>query len=456
MDLKWLLVRRITLVAILCFFAGSALTVYRTLEQAKQANEDLASSVQRQLDLQLWRIATNLDLPERFPDWELVTTYALQPGQCVQLLARDALVERSSCAGVDTVSQRAPQWFVDAYRLILDGRATAARPVAYRNSSRGTVVASFDPVATALQAWATISPLFVLSAFLMATLCVVAYIVIERALRPTSRILLGLDRLAKGDLTHRLPSLDLTEFNKISVGFNALAQDLSKASSERAELARRLVDAQEQERRHIARELHDEIAQKLSALGALTACVRLSAEGNPELRNEAKQLENMAADLMINVRKTLVHLRPQEIDDLGLLQSLEGLVAGHNEISRGQTHYSIEAGDELDHLKAETSAHIYRIIQEALNNASKHANARHVRVTLGQHADAAETKIKLAVTDDGAGSLSRSTYAPYVRSGIIGMRERVLALNGTFHAGPLPQGGFGLRVEFPAQQIGVQ
>lgn len=456
MDLKWLLVRRITLVALACFFAGSAFAVYRTASLAKQQNVELAMSVGRQLDLQLLRIDTALDVPKRFPDWDLVTSYALQPGQCVQLLGRDSTVWRSSCAGVDTVSNRTPRWFLAAYKVLIDAEANATRPVSYRGFNEGTVVASFDPVATAGGAWTTIAPLFGFSALLIATLCVVAYFVIDRALRPTREILAGLNRLAKGDLACRLPSFRLTELNRISEVFNALVRDLSTASSERSELARKLVDAQEQERRHIARELHDEIAQKLSALNALAACIRISAQRDAQgLAGEVRELEKMASALMISLRKTLAYLRPQEIDDLGLLQSLEGLVAGHNENSAGHTRYVIEASGDVEELRAETSAHVYRIIQEALNNASKHANARHVKVMLNQYADAGRKTVELAVTDDGTGPRPENRHQPYAGSGLIGMRERVLALSGTFDAGPLPGGGFGLHVEFPAVQGGA-
>jgi two-component system, NarL family, sensor histidine kinase UhpB len=457
MDLKWLLVRRITLVALACFFAGSGFAIYRTASLAKQQNEQLAESVGRQLDLQLWRISTALDIPKRFPDWDLVTTYALQPGQCVQLLRMDGSVRRSSCAGVDTVSNRTPQWFLAAYKFVIDGEAAAMRTVSYRADNQGAVVVTFDPVATAGEAWATIAPLFGFSALLITALCVVAYFVIDRALRPTREILAGLNRLAKGDLTFRLPSFRLTELNRISEVFNGLVRDLSTASSERSELARKLVDAQEQERRHIARELHDEIAQKLSALNALAACIRISAQRDARgLAGEVKELEKMASGLMISLRKTLTYLRPQEIDDLGLLQSLGGLVAGHNESSAGRTRYTIEANGDVEQLRAETSAHVYRIIQEALNNASKHANARHVKVMLNQHADAGRKRIELAVTDDGTGPPPESRHQPYAGSGLIGMRERVLALSGTIDAGPLADGGFRLHVEFPALQGGAQ
>jgi two-component system, NarL family, sensor histidine kinase UhpB len=457
MDLKWLLVRRITLVALACFFGGSGFAVYRTASLAKQQNVELAESVGRQLNLQLWRISSALDIPKRFPDWDLVTSYALQPGQCVQLLGRDSTIWRSSCTGVDTVSNRTPRWFLAAYKFLIGGEAVATRPVSYRGDNQGTVVVSSDAVATAGEASATIAPLFSFSALLIATLCIVTYFVIDRALRPTREILAGLNRLAKGDLTFRLPSFRLTELNRISEVFNGLARDLSRASSERAELARKLVDAQEQERRHIARELHDEIAQKLSALNALAACIRISAQRDARgLAGEAKELEKMASGLMISLRKTLTYLRPQEIDDLGLLQSLEGLVAGHNENSAGRTRYTIEANGDVEPLRAETSAHVYRIIQEALNNASKHANARHVRVILNQHADAGRKRIELAVTDDGTGPPPpENRHRPAAGSGLIGMRERVLALSGTIDAGPLAEGGFRLHVEFPALQGGA-
>jgi signal transduction histidine kinase len=108
----------------------------------------------------------------------------------------------------------------------------------------------------------------------------------------------------------------------------------------------------------------------------------------------------------------------------------------------------------MEHLRVETSAHVYRIIQEALTNASKHADARHVQVKLCQSDDAEGEKIRLSVFDDGIGSKPADKASPLSGAGLIGMRERVLALSGTFDAGPLPRGGFGLRVEFPTLQQG--
>lgn len=455
MTLKWLLVRRITLVAIACLFAGSLIAIYRVSSMARDQNEELAQSVSRQLNLQLLRIDTMLDIQKRFPDWDLVTSYALQPGQCVQLLKKDGSEWKSSCSGIDTVSNPSPQWFMDAYRYFVGAEMPASRPVSYRNRVAGSIVATFNPAAIAGEMWHTIAPVFGFSAFLVAVLCIVTYCVIDRALRPTTEILDRINRLAKGDLSSRLPAFRLVEINRISEVFNALVADLKQTSSERAELARRLVDAQEQQRRHIARELHDEIAQKLSALNALAACLRIAVQRDAtELEGEARALEDMASSLMIALRKTLTYLRPQEIDDLGLLPSLEGLVATYNTEAKGRTRYTIEASGDIEDLNSETRAHVYRIIQEALNNAAKHANAENVKVTLNQIRNAAGEKIELAVTDDGVGPMRDAKYKTFSGSGLIGMRERVLALSGSLDAGPRAQGGFGLHVQFPSHANG--
>ncbi len=456
MDLKWLLVRRITLVAIACFLAGSAIVLYETARVAKQQNSQLAELVRRQLQLQLSRIDRSTDIPARFPDWDIITTYSLQPGQCVELLGDGGQTLRSHCGGMDTASST-PDWFFRAYRAFISGHLDAALPMIYRGVSSGTVVASLNPAATAAQAWSTIAPLLLLSAVLIATLCLVTYFVVDRALMPAKEILSGLNRLSRGDLAYRLPAFRLREFNRISEVFNALTDELGKVTSERSELARRLVDGQEQERRHIARELHDEIAQKLAALNALAASIRTSAQHDaPALVAEARELEEMASLSMKSLRRTLTYLRPQEIDDLGLLQSLKDLIDQHNKIAHGRTKFSFETTGDVEQLRAETSAHVYRIIQEALTNASKHADARNVTVLLDQLADAGdEPRIRLSVVDDGAGPRNADKGPLAAGWGLIGMRERVVALSGKFAAGPLPSGGFGLQVEFPTAQEGA-
>jgi two-component system, NarL family, sensor histidine kinase UhpB len=138
-----------------------------------------------------------------------------------------------------------------------------------------------------------------------------------------------------------------------------------------------------------------------------------------------------------------------------LVQSLEALVAQHNANSRGHTQYSMATNGTLGNLRAETSAHVYRIVQEALTNAAKHAKARKVQVLLSRSAESDRGTIRLSVIDDGIGQRHSDAQTATAGAGLIGMRERVVALSGEFAAGPLPNGGFGLEVEFPTLQKGA-
>lgn len=455
MNLKWHLVRRIIVVAIACLLVGAVYSVHQTVGDAHGRNFTLADSAGRQLEVQLFRIDTALDVKERFPDWDAVVSYGLAPGQCVQYLSDSGGVIKSNCAGADNRMVDAPRWFALLYQAVFDGNTDAMRAVVFKGTQHGNVVASSSSATVAARAWAAISPLLGFSAALMTALCALVYWVIDRALQPTKQILAGLNRLAGGDLTCRLPPFQLEELNRISNVFNELNGKLEATTVERSELARRLVDAQERERRNIARELHDDIAQRLSAISALAASIKMSARtSSPELTSEAGELEKHSIDLMKSVRQTLTDLRPQELDELGLVASLQGLIAGHNARAKGSTWFTLETRGNLDDLSAETSAHVYRIIQEGLNNAAKHASARNVKVALTQspaianRGSTANRTMVLDVIDDGT-ALAESAGLARTGAGIIGMRERVLALSGSLSAGRLGEGGFGLHVEFP-------
>ena len=137
------------------------------------------------------------------------------------------------------------------------------------------------------------------------------YVAIGRALRPTKDILAGLDRLTRGDLSCRLPDFRLIELQRISEVFNTLAASLDRTTRERTALAARLVDGQEQERRHLARELHDELAQNLSAISAAAASIKATAEAEcPALLPEASSLAQTSMAVMRSLRTTLADPPP--------------------------------------------------------------------------------------------------------------------------------------------------
>lgn len=458
LDLKRLLVRRIVIVAVLCVMGGAGVVLRDVAAEAGRQNQEVVETIGKQLSLQLLRIDSALDLPERFPDWDAVINYILRPGQCVQFRQPDRRTTHSNCIGLDSSTLLAPTWFARIYGPLFLGQGDVERPLIHRGDPKGTVKATMDSTAVAARAWFEVSRMLGLWTAMIAVMCLLVYVVVDRAIRPTNEILAGLNRLAEGDLFCRLPRFRLRELDRISEVFNDLAQKLQITTWERSGLARKLVDAQEKERRHIARELHDDVAQRLSALSCLATSIKSAAgQQAPTVLKETDELVTMASDAMRSLRETLTYLRPPEIDDLGLLASLQGLVAEHNRRARDVTQFVLQSEGRFDGLPAETAAHIYRIIQEGLNNVVRHANARTVQVILRSRLSGeagrkdGSGEIELTIVDDGMGAAPEHLGRRLGGTGLIGMRERVFALSGTLTAGSGPTGGFELRVNFATQ-----
>jgi signal transduction histidine kinase len=224
-------------------------------------------------------------------------------------------------------------------------------------------------------------------------------------------------------------------------------EQIQRTQDELKRLSARLVEAQEQERRAISRELHDEVGQSLNAL--LVDLGNLRAITSPE-DEEARQLLEMAKSLADQSVKALRNmallLRPSMLDDLGLLPALHWQA---REVSRRTgMRIDVDADEAVDGLPEEHRTCIYRVVQEALHNSSRHAGAKTVRISIRQGAG----KIVLSVRDDG-----RGFDAVHVRGlGLIGMEERVKYLGGTFRVHSRAGEGTVLTIDLPVAEAQLQ
>ena len=223
-----------------------------------------------------------------------------------------------------------------------------------------------------------------------------------------------------------------------------MARD-SRISQELHEATIKLIGAQEDERRTIARELHDEVGQVLTALQVeLTLAQRhLAAKGLTERPLTEAQL--LADGALATVRDLSQLLRPAVLDDLGLPAaidaSLRGLARRH-EIKVELSHRGM-----ADRLSPETEIAAYRIVQEALTNVARHASAAHCRVRLTRLPGTLQVEIE----DDGTGFDPERAPVPASGFGLIGMRERAAMLGGSLQVLSAPGAGTRLSVELPAR-----
>jgi two-component system sensor histidine kinase UhpB len=405
----------------------------------------------------LLRIDSYIDVPARFPDWEPVAARVQTAGQCIQYVKADGAVGRSSCIGFDAGSGSSPAWFSSPCGWLVGPPADVTRPISYRGKPYGALVVTTEKAVVSAAIWEDVSGLLGLTALVIGAICLLQFVAINSALRPTKDILAGLDTLARGDLSCRLPSFRLVELQRISEVFNRLAANLELTTRERTALAAKLVDSQEQERRHLARELHDELAQNLSAVTAIAASIKATAATEcAVLVPEATKLAEASMAIMKSLHITLRTLRPPEIDDLGLATSLSALAMEHERRAGGGLQISLEITGDLQALPPTATSHVYRIVQEGLTNVAKHAGATRVRLALGICADAGEAAalrgpwLDLMIEDDGGGADGRKEGSGL---GLIGVRERVMALGGHLHASSGAERGFKLhaRIPFAAQ-----
>ena len=201
----------------------------------------------------------------------------------------------------------------------------------------------------------------------------------------------------------------------------ALAVDLSERIAR--DSLRRVVEAQELERRRLARELHDETGQALTSilLGLKALEERM---GDPGSRAAAEELRGLVVSTLQDVRRLAVELRPSALDDFGLVAALERLTESFSQQTGIDVDFQTALADER--LPAEVETALYRIVQESLTNVVKHARARRVSILLARRDGA----VKAVVEDDGQGFNSSGEMGADHGFGLVGMRERLALLGG--------------------------
>ncbi|MET0958344.1 MAG: sensor histidine kinase [Solirubrobacterales bacterium] len=259
-------------------------------------------------------------------------------------------------------------------------------------------------------------------------------LLIQRRFQPLEELV---DQMERADLSRPGANLragaDPRWPDEVARLHQAFARMLERLEAERRRASSAALTAQEQERARVARDLHDEVNQSLTGLLLRLEAARKKAP--PELAGELGEIRALANRAMEELLTLARQLRPTALDDLGLEAALAGNV--RELTNQGVVRASFDADGELSALPQDAQLVVYRVAQEALSNAVRHANAEHVRVGLHREAD----RIALSVSDDGGGF----TFDQTARGlGISGMRERALLVGGEFQIESRP--GIGTRV----------
>lgn len=452
MTLKLHLIYRIVYIALICLLATTAYALYQADQKSRRSLLISTESIERQLEFQLLRIDSGLELKKRFPDLDIWSETEHEPGRCVRFVSTDGEVNRAACRGDKLSTRTWPLWFDSLYRWLFDPGQAEMRQAISRGRVHGTITVSNSVFMEIARAWNDVKGLMSLTIVTVSAVCLLVFMTVNRAFHPAQVIVAGLEQMEHGTLSFRLPAFDVFEWQCTGNAINRLAANQEKMLAEREALALKLMNVQEEERRFLARELHDEFGQCLTALNAVALSISQTAESEcPNLVSEGRNVKRITRHMMETLRGMLLRLRLSDIDELGLTQGLKNLVAGWNASRGSDTRYELVIHGDFDQLPDPVPANVYRIVQECLTNASKHSFATQVTITLDRSEIPAKKDgakhIRLSIEDNGiAEDLS---FKNTTGTGLLGVRERVTALGGTLMLEQGKPSGLAVNVNIP-------
>jgi len=348
--------------------------------------------------------------------------------------------------------RHAPAWFE---RMLTPNTARHIFPL----PGGGELVIEAQSSRAVLDAWDDLTTLFALAVVMLLLVSGLAFVLIGHALAPIPIIADGLQRIQRGDLAFRLPELAGSEARTMGLAFNRMAQavednvhaerkarDAETRLEERSEMARLVEQRVEEERRLIAHELHDEFGQSVTAIRSLALAIANQAGADkPAIDNAARLISEEAARLYDAMHGLIPRLMPLSLDTLGLAETLENLV------SDWQRRYpSIELTVRHDlpaDLGPSVTLTIYRVVQEGLINALRHAQASRVEINLESHESKTGQQMVVTISDDGVGLPEQWSRPGHF--GLRGLADRVERLNGTLLVNNRQPRGVRLTADIP-------
>ena len=340
-------------------------------------------------------------------------------------------IDSNQLANKAQLKNKAPIWFERILNKTMPQWQPVTKILKLQNAVIASLVITPDPSYEYAEIWKQLTDLFALLALFFICVNATIYWAIAQALKPTNSILSALDKIESGHLDTRLPAFQLPELAKIGQKFNHMIETLQLSILNNQQLTQQMMTLQDAERKSLARDLHDEFGQCLTAIHTdASVILKVAKLKYPELQAGSLAITQLSRHLMEIVSGLLQRLRPSVLDELGLDLALNDLLdvwrSRNRNISCTSSINAIKLHE--NQLNDAQQLAIYRLVQESLTNIERHANATNIDIILTSEVKNAQTGVAIKVTDNGVGlNLNHKDGL-----GLAGMRERILALSGEF------------------------
>jgi two-component system, NarL family, sensor histidine kinase UhpB len=374
--------------------------------------------------------------------------YVQDPGQPMRLLQSP-----HASSEIGTAYDRTPDWFEQL--MMPRGGNDHTRVINIEPNGRSLILKG-DPDDEIAEKWEQLSAFATVALVAIALIMSAFYVVLGRILKPLTALAQGLVALEAGERSQRLDIPMVGEVADIAMKFNSLASSLDQARAENGELYRQIQSVQEDERREIARELHDEAGPCLFGITANAESIvslanSLGGESGHQIRTRTDEILSIASRMKSMNRALLKRLHPVSAGKVPLSALIQDLAIDYERRHRG-VRIGVSVAPFLAAYGERVDLTVYRSIQEALTNAIRHGRASHIVVELsdgrgGPRAtpDEGPNVISLRVSDDGTG-LHPEAQAGF---GLSAMKERVLASGGSLVIEPHQPHGTTISIKIP-------
>jgi two-component system, NarL family, sensor histidine kinase UhpB len=331
---------------------------------------------------------------------------------------------------------RAPLWFINM--LVID---PAALLLQFESRQGDKVEIRIEPAADINSTWQLVRHELTLNSLVLLLFYGCSVLLIGYWLAPLRQIVPALRDIIGGDYERRIAPVGFPEVNAIAAEVNNLVDVLGASKADNERLATQAITVQERERRYFAQELHDSLGQAVSAIKAMAVSIAMRTRASdPVVAESAEKIERISDVAYASVRDMMALLRPAVLDELGLKQALQHMVDewnGHHE----DVFCKLDIKGSFDELLEDQKINIYRIVQEALTNAVKHADAATISITLS-----GDDIVTLVISDDGKGFDQHKAPSGM---GLRSIRDRTTMLQGRFAISSRHGLGTTLQVDFP-------
>lgn len=453
MSLRYQIIIRILLLSSGMLVLGGVIAIW----QARQAvNKEIDSSVQ--LVLQLISLGL-VDAPVVQQD-ALAGLAALRQTRHLSIEIKQADGRLIQLAGNQQTSRPEslpPNWFINA---VQGDYPRVEHHLQTQSGQLLTLVIQAQPLDEISEIWEESLTFFALISLLTLLTFVAVNVVLNKSLRSIAEIVDTLHGIEAGDYSRKLPLFSTLEFDKIAWAINHMTQELAKTRDENRALTQHSLAIQEEERHHLAQELHDEFGQSLTAIKVMSVT---AARRNADILDISTAIAASCDHLMGLLRSMMQQLHPLMLGELGLKATLEDMVNRWLE-RHPELQLQLACGDEVDNLEPSISIQLFRVIQECLTNVLRHAEAKQVMIQLQiAVADAAFADsllpmqesstvgprgkvLLLKVKDDGHGCELTAVQHGF---GLRGMRERIRSLGGELQIQSAPGNGMAVNAWVP-------